>query len=283
MARPLRIEYPGALYHVISRGNGYQNIFRNDKDCHKFLDWIESAVDIHNLICHAYCLMDNHYHLLIETPEGNLSKAMRDINGNYTQWFNARHKTVGHLFQGRYKAFVIEKEIYLLEVARYIALNPVRDNLVNHPREWKWSSYRYTAETKNQPVWLQSDWILGFFGKKKTEARKQYRQFVKEGLGKNPYDDASHGILLGSPQFIHWLWETQTNDKEELKEIPRQQRTVGRPSLEDLFYSVTTIQERGNAIRFARKRCGYLNSEIARYLGLSNSTIGKIVNNKYHV
>lgn len=109
MARPLRVEYPGALYHVMSRGNAFQNIFLDNRDREAYLDHLKSAVKNHNLICHAYCLMGNHSHLLLETPDPNLSQAMRDLNGNYTQWFNAKHKRVGHLFQGRYRAFVIEK------------------------------------------------------------------------------------------------------------------------------------------------------------------------------
>ncbi|MFH1404865.1 MAG: transposase [Patescibacteria group bacterium] len=284
MARPLRVQYPGALYHVISRGNACQDIYYDDLDRKKFLDWIENAVETHNLIVHAYCLMNNHYHLLLETPDANLSNAMRDINGNYTQWFNAKHKTAGHLFQGRYKAFVIEKELYLLEVARYIVLNPVRAKLVNCPGQWRWSSYKSTAEVKRTPKWLHTDWMLGFFGKGKKEARELYRKFIKDGKGANdPHKETTNSILLGSPQFVHWIWETCTHGSEELKEHPREQRIVGRPTLNELFEDVETIKERSNTIRIAKKRCGYLNTEIANHLGLSNSTIGKIVNNKYNV
>ncbi|MFH1405400.1 MAG: transposase [Patescibacteria group bacterium] len=281
MARPLRVEYPGALYHVISRGNGYQDIYRNDNDREKFLHWIANAVEIHNIICHAYCLMDNHYHLLIETPDANLSKAMRGINGNYTQSFNARHKTVGHLFQGRYKAFVIEKEMYLLEVARYIVLNPVRDKSVKHPREWRWSSYRYTAEGKEPPQWLHIDWILGYFGKNVKNAKKRYRQFIKDGFdADDPYNGISNGFLLGSPQFVHWIWETQTNGSEEIKEHTREQRVVGRPSLDEIFEGVETKIERNSVIIFARIRCGYSASEIAKHINLHYVTISRILNER---
>jgi putative transposase len=277
MVRPLRVEYPNALYHVMSRGNGYQNIFKDEKDRLKFLDWTKDAVEVHNLICHAYCLMDNHYHLLIETPDANLSRAMRDINGNYTQWFNARHKTVGHLFQGRYKACVVEKETYLLEVARYIVLNPVRANLVVHPRQYKWSSYRATAELRKSPDYLHTDWILGHFGEQRKEAQKKYRRFVKDGFSADdPHEEVKNGFLLGSPQFIHWIWETQTNGSEEIKCHPREQRIVGRPTLEEIFESITTKEERNGAIKLARLRCGYLNTEIASYLGLHWTTVGQI-------
>jgi putative transposase len=281
MARPLRVEYPGALYHVISRGNAYQKIFRDDKDRIKFLDWIKDAVELHNLICHAYCLMDNHYHLLIETPDGNLSKAMRDLNGNYTQWFNARHKSVGHLFQGRYKAFVIEKETYLLQVARYIILNPIRAKLVDHPKDWKWSSYRFTAHFDKTPTWFHSDWIINFFGEKKEDAQKCFRKFINNGIDANdPHNDSKNGFVLGSPQFVHWIWETQTSGSEKLKEHSREQRIVGRPSLSEIFENVKTKDERDVAIKFARFRCGYLTTEIAEYAGLHRSVVGKISRKK---
>ncbi|MFH1649572.1 MAG: transposase [Candidatus Woesearchaeota archaeon] len=277
MARPLRIEYPGALYHIISRGNGYQDIYKDDQDRLNFFDRIKDAVEIHNLIIHAYCLMGNHYHLLIETPDANLSKAMRDINGNYAQWFNVKHQTVGHLFQDRYKSYVIEKEAYLLEVARYIVLNSVRANLVGHPRDWNWSSYNSTAGNNKTCDWLHSDWILGFFGKEKKTAQKQYRQFVKDGIdADDPHDNVKNGFLLGSPQFVHWIWEEHTNGFEKLKEHPREQRIVGRPTLQELFEDIKLKEERNAIIRLARIRCGYLTTEIADIVGLDPSTVGKI-------
>jgi len=283
MARPIRIEYPGALYHVISRGNDHHDLYLDDQDRQKFLDWIEDAVEMHQLICHAYCLMDNHYHLLIETKEANLSKAMRDINGNYTQSFNVRHKHVGHLLQGRYKAFVIEKETYLLAVARYIVLNPVRAKLVKHPRQWKWSSYLSTAEAQDHPQWLCTDWILKLFGKEKRIAQKQYRQFVKAGTDVgDPYDEVKNGFLLGSPQFVDWIWQAKTNGLEKKKEYSREQRIVGRPTLDELFSDVQTKEDRNRIIRLARFRCGYLSSEIARHLGLDSSVIARISRGKYN-
>lgn len=277
MARPLRIEYPGALYHIMSRGNGYQNIFKDDKDRHKFLNWIQDAAEVHNLILHAYCLMDNHYHLLLETPDANLSRAMRDINGNYTQWFNAKHKTVGHLLQGRYKAFVIEKETYLLKVARYIVLNPVRAKLISHPGQYKWSSFNATSRFKKPPKYLHTDWILQCFGQQRKEAQRKYSEFVKDGYdANNPHEEIKDNLLLGSPQFIHWIWETQTNGAEELKEHLREQRIVGRPTLDDIFGNIKTKEERDLAIKLARFRCGYLNTEIANHLGLHSTTVGQI-------
>lgn len=282
MARPLRIEYPGAFHHVMSRGNAYQDIYLNDQDRRAFLKNLQHCIELHNLICHAYCLMDNHYHLLIETPDANLSSAMRDINGNYTQKFNARHKRTGHVLQGRYKAYVIEQELYLLEVVRYIVNNPVEEKMVDHTKEWVWSSFKATSGMLKAPKWLETDFTLGLFSKDRKESQKQYRKFVKEGINRgSPYDQLKEGVILGSPQFIDWVWETQTNGIEEVKEIPRDQRIVGRPSLEEIFEDEMTKDERDTAIKFARFRCSYLTTEIAKHVGLERSVVGRISRGKY--
>lgn len=138
MARPLRIEYAGALYHVTSRGNAQEAIYREDKDRRDYYSVVAEVCERFNWVIHAYCLMDNHYHLLVETPEGNLSKGMRHLNGVYTQRFNQNHARVGHVFQGRYKAILVQKESYLLELARYIVLNPVRARMVRSAKDWPW-------------------------------------------------------------------------------------------------------------------------------------------------
>jgi len=145
MTRPLRLEFSGALYHVTSRGDGREAIFLDNEDREIFLGVLSSVCERFNWCVHAYCLMDNHYHLLIETPDANLSKGMRQLNGVFTQSFNRKHKRVGHVFQGRYKAIIVQKESYLLELARYIVLNPVRAGMVRSAKDWPWSSYRKTA------------------------------------------------------------------------------------------------------------------------------------------
>ena len=164
MSRPLRIEYPGALYHITARGNAKQDIFFSDEDCHRFLELLGREIDQQRWLCHAYCLMGNHYHLLIETPEANLVKGMSRLNSVYTQYVNRRHERVGHLFQGRYKSIVVEKEGYLKELCRYIVLNPVRAGLVESPELWRWSSFRTTMGLDSEPVWLYKDWLLTLFG-----------------------------------------------------------------------------------------------------------------------
>jgi REP element-mobilizing transposase RayT len=160
MARPLRIEFPGALYHVTARGNARQDIFLNDEDRQQFLKILERVVSRFHLLLHAYCLMDNHSHLVVETPEANLSKAMRQLNGVYTQAFNRRHDRVGHVLQGRFKAIVVDRDSYLLELCRYVVLNPVRAKTTRKPDTYPWSSYRATAGLAATPAFLAVDWLL---------------------------------------------------------------------------------------------------------------------------
>src|SRR6185295_167128 len=180
MARPLRIEFSGAVYHVTSRGNARQNIVVDDRDRSQFLAVLAHVVDRYGWLCHAYCLMDNHYHLLLETPQPNLSLGMRQLNGRYTQGFNRRHTRVGHLLQGRFTAILVEKEAHLLELCRYVVLNPVRAKLVSHPRRWAWSSYRATVGETRAPAWLRTDWILGQFGSRVGVAREQPARTIRE-------------------------------------------------------------------------------------------------------
>ena len=145
MTRPLRIEYPGAVYHITSRGNEKKAISKDEQDHENFLNTLQRVNKRYNWLCHAYCLMTNHYHLLIETPDGNLSLGMRQLNGVYTQLYNKRHQRNGHLFQGRFKGILIQKDSHLLEVCRYVVLNPVRAKMAESPEQWRWSSYRATA------------------------------------------------------------------------------------------------------------------------------------------
>jgi len=160
MARPLRIEFPGAVYHITSRVNEKKKIFRDDQDHSTFLTILHRVVVRYNWLCHAYCLMNNHYHLLVETPEGTLSIGMRQINGVYTQLFNKRYERVGHLFEGIFKGILVQKDSHLLEVCHYIVLNPVRAKVAEAPYKWKWSSYWATAGLVKPHVCLSTDWMM---------------------------------------------------------------------------------------------------------------------------
>jgi putative transposase len=268
MARPLRLEYPGAVYHVTSRGNARQDIVLDDRDRILFLEKLTHVIDRFGWRCHAFCLMDNHYHLLIETPQPNLSRGMRQLNGTYTQATNRRHQRVGHLFQGRFTAILVEKEAHLLELCRYVVLNPVRAKLVNHPRLWAWSSYRETAGERPAPAWLWTDWILGHFGTRQGEAQMRYRQFVADGReGPRPWEQLTGQIYLGSEAFI-----AQHQPDRVIRDIPRRQTQAVRPPLKDMF------QRRGNEghlIAMAYRRYGYRLREIAEHLGVHEVTVSR--------
>jgi REP element-mobilizing transposase RayT len=181
MARPLRIEFSGALYHVTSRGDKRDDIYLDNADRECFLSVLSDVCERCNWVIRAYCLMTNYYHLLVETPDGNLAIGMRQLNGVYTQRFNREHKRVGHVFQSRYKTIIVQKEAYLLELARYIVLNPIRARMVRCARDWPWSSYRETSEQRSAPKWLKTDWILSAFGQKISLVTRAYRLFVSKG------------------------------------------------------------------------------------------------------
>lgn len=282
MARPLRIEYDGALYHITSRGNEQKPIFKDDTDRNIFLDTLYKVNKRYNWTCHAYCLMDNHYHLIIETPDGNLSKGMRQLNGVYTQAFNKRHKRVGHIFQGRYKAILIQKESHLLEVCRYVVLNPVRAKSIKSIEDWKWSSYRATAGIDKSHSCLTTDWILGQFAQKKWAAERRYREFVEAGIGpKGIWKSVKYQSILGSDEFIEKLIG-YARGYEDIKEIPKSQRYINRQTLKGIFKKDMLLdkKERNKQIKEAINRYGYSQKEVADYLGLYYTTISRIVNGK---
>jgi REP element-mobilizing transposase RayT len=278
MARPLRLEYPSAVYHITSRGNGRNPIFDDDRDRKGFLFTLDDVVQRYRWICHAYCLMENHYHLLIETPEANLSRGMRQLNGVYTQRFNRRHKKTGHLFEGRFKAILVEKENYLLELCRYVVLNPVRAGMIERPESWKWSSYRPTAGFQRAPNYLKIDWILGLFDSRKSLAQKKYREFVREGIGQGaPRGKIRGQIFIGEEGFIK-KFKDLLEDKKEVKEIPRLHRVAGRSSLQEIFTQRLGKGTRDAKIYLAHVDYGYTLKEIADYLGIHYTTVSKALN-----
>jgi putative transposase len=268
MSRPLRIEFPGAVYHVTGRGNARQRIYRSDADREAFLATLAHVVDRYGWRCHAYCLMDNHYHLLIETPKANLSIGMRQLNGRYTQTYNRHHRRVGHLFQGRFKAILVEKEAHLLELCRYVILNPVRAKAVKQPGEWKWSSYRATAGEAMAPEYMTIDWILAQFGTRTHGAQKQYQGFVAEGIGTpGPWERLQGQIYLGGRAFVK-----KHQPDRVIREVPRKQTQAHRPGLKELFGSK---REHDSVIMEAYRRYGYRMAEIAGHLGVHYSTVSR--------
>ena len=282
MVRPLRIEYPGAVYHVTSRGNDRKDIFKDDQDRESFLHTLHRVNERYNWICHAYCLMGNHYHVLIETPEGNLSIGMQQLNGLYTQGFNKRHRRTGHLFQGRYKAVLIQKETHLLEVCRYVVLNPVRAGIVAGPEDWIWSSYGGTVGKEGAHRCLTSEWVIRQFSDNKAKGQRAYGQFVRSGIGKESiWSEVKGQTILGHSEFADSLVDYLDGYKEVL-EIPRSQRYVNRPTLERLFEenAIKDKKKRNRRIAQAILEHGYSQSEIARHLGMHYSTISNLLREK---
>jgi len=282
MTRPLRIEYAGAVYHITSRGNEKKAVFKDDQDRINFLNTLQHVKKRYNWLCHAYCLMDNHYHLLIETPDGNLSLGMRQLNGVYTQLFNKRHQRTGHLFKGRYKSILIQKDSYLLEACRYVVLNPIRARMVDRPDAWKWSSYRATAGREVPAVCLTRDWLLGQFNRTKIKAEKEYRKFVEGGIGQETIWSAIKGqSILGEDDFVEGLI-SHIKKHHDIPEIPKSDRYVNRPSLDKIFPKnvVLNKKKRDKNIFDAVQKYGYTQQQIAAHLNMHYSTISNLVRGK---
>jgi REP element-mobilizing transposase RayT len=244
MTRPLRIEYSGAVYHITARGNARQNIFLDDSDRSLFLEVIRNTVTRYNWLCHGFCLMDNHYHLLLETPDPNLSLGMRHLNGVYTQHFNRKHLRVEHVFQGRFKSVLVDKEAHLLELCRYIVLNPVEAKMVFHPSQYSWTSFNFTAKSIKKPSFLSVDWVVGQFSRKRRDTRRLYREFVVgkiDGSIDKPWKKLVDQVILGDEDFVSYIQELIA-EKKEIKEIPKSQRYVGRPPLSAIF-SVDSLNQ----------------------------------------
>jgi len=274
MARPLRIEFPNALYHVTSRGNRREDIYLEDNDRFNFLQILTLVCERYNWVCHSYCLMSNHYHLLIETPDANLSQGMRQLNGVYTQKFNRNHNRDGHVFQGRYKAILIQKDSYLLELSRYIVLNPVRAGMVRFAGEWPWSSYRSIAGMVPIPDWLQVDWLLSCFAKRKKQAIKEYRSYVSLGKGEaSPWESLRNQIYLGNEAFVSEMQE-KVEIGSDLSEIPSAQK---RKMVKPIEHYLKIASTRNQGIHFAYQSGGYSMKAIADNLGLHYSSVSKII------
>ena len=296
MARPLRIEFPGALYHLTARGNAGQDIFLGARDSQRFLDLLGEVATRLRWRCIAYCLMTNHYHLVVETPAPNLSHGMRQLNGRYTQAFNFRHQRDGHLFQGRYQAILIDREAYLKEVCRYVVLNPVRAGLAPDVRAWRWSSYRATLASgraatgqggqggRNRagaaPDWLAVRDLLALFAEAPEAAAQIYAGFVAEGAGgaagapegrTGLWDRLEGQIYLGAAGFAEAM-RARIGAKGEASEIPRVQRQAPpRP----LPAFVRGFADRREAMARAHLEGGYSQAEVARHFGVHYSTVSR--------
>lgn len=274
MARPLRIEFAGALYHVTARGNAQGDIYLDNADREEFLRLLTLTLKRYDWYCHAYCLMDNHYHLLIETGTASLSKGMKIVNGSYTQYFNRHHKRVGHIFQGRFKAILVQKDSYLLELARYIVLNPVRAEMVHHAKQWPWSSYRATAGLMKPSECLTTDWILTGFAKTRKTAQERYVEFVRDGKGQpSIWAKLRNQIYLGDDEFVEDM-QCKLKPKQSLKDIPKKQKQAPKKALIEFEQRYT---DRDTAMAVAYLSGHYTLSEVGEHFGVSYATVSRAV------
>lgn len=278
MARPLRIEFPGALYHVTSRGDNKCTIFRNSKDRNKFLSIYSEISARLQWITYAWCLMGNHFHLVVETPEPNLSEGMRVLNGTYTQYVNRAHARTGHLFQGRFHSIIVDRDSYLLEVVRYVILNPVRAGLASSPEEWPWSSFKATVGLETPPEWLDTGFTLDAVAESKgSREQKQafFAAYVESGIAgsRSPLDDLRQQIYLGDDRFIAQAQE-KIQSGANLSDIVRKQK---RPPLERLEDFEQAFPDRKKAMAEAYFSGHYSQAEISRFFAVHTSTVSKAV------
>jgi len=287
MARPLRLEYPGALYHVTSRGNVQDEIYLCDEDRDQFIDLLRDEVVQQGWICYAWCLMDNHYHFLVETPESNLSRGMQRLNGRYTQAFNRRHGRVGHVFQGRYKGILVEKESHLLELCRYIVLNPVRAGMVSEVGDWAWSSYHSVIYNEDND-WLAAHLLLSLFASQRDEALSRYIRFVQEAVGAVcPWDQLRGQVYLGGDEFLA-ASRAKVERLSLARDIPLKQQHPERPDpatvlsdvadaygvkVDGLFDRRLNQEAYQTAVFLLRRAC---NLSLKRVADLAGVSIGRV-------
>ena len=281
MARPLRIEFPGAVYHVTSRGNRREPIFVNDHDRHALLGVVAQSLSRFDAEILSYCLMGNHYHFVLHTRQPNLSLLMRHINGVYTQTFNRQHNKVGHLFQGRFKAILVDRDVYLLEVCRYVELNPVRAKLAKTPQAWLWSSYRAHVGLEDSPAWLDTDglhgYLLGRTPRTTADHRRaadRYARLVESAYDVRLWDTAlRQQIYLGDEAFVERMQALVEPRRANAREIPRAQRHKTR----SLAQWLNTCESREEALLRAHTESALSLSAIAREIGLSVSRVSRLI------
>ncbi len=284
MARPLRIEFPGAIYHVTSRGDRREAIYQDDVDKQAQLDVIAQALDRFDAQLLAYCLMGNHYHLVLHTRQGNLSRLMRHVNGVYTQRYNRRHSVVGHLLQGRFKAILVDRDAYLLALCRYVERNPVAAGIVSDVAEWPWSSYRAHIGQCATPAWLDSDglhgYLLGRAAETKEDRRvacKRYAQHVAHAPASDGsfWQDALQGqVFLGDKLFAERMRQLAQPTRRAASEVPREQRLQHR-SWADCV--AICKGNRNDALHMAYRDSGITMTRLAQLTGLSISHVSRLI------
>lgn len=282
MARPLRVEHEGAVYHILSRGNKAECIFQENADKEYFLQVLRQAAVKYGIEAYAYCIMGNHYHLLMGVPLGLLSKVMHMIQSSFGSYMTRERKWIGHVFAGRYKSLCVEKEEYLLELSRYIHLNPVRAGLVKSPGEYAWSSYRYYAGMEKKPEWIHMEWLLQEYGTTYTIAQRKYREFIGAGIITSalfPSDRVVGQAVLGTKKFIGKVVKGMTKGTE-LKDVTSKRFYSKGIDLDDLYRAVCRyyrIKEivkgrkggcsRDMFVYLAKRQTAAMNAEIGQRAG----------------
>lgn len=280
MSRPVRIEFPGANHYVSC--HAFQNLilFKNDDDRGVFLSLLESVVNQFQWVLHGYVLLEDHFHLLLEVPQANLSKGMRQLNGVYTQHYNRRYKRKGVLFRGRFNSVLFEKETYLSRLYRHMVLNPVRQKECTSIDKYKWSSHRQVTGATDVHAFVSTEDILSQFGKRQLSCQNKYKAFIKSGADENPpLGEKRHQVLLGSDKFIYQV-QPLLNGKKNTK---RKAAAAGKKrSLASLFSEVENLSrlERNMVIARAHLELHYTLADIGDHLGLHYTTVSKVVNGK---
>jgi len=283
MARPLRIEYDGACYHVTARGNEGKRIYRNKSDYRQFKWYMTEAKEKFNCLYHAYVLMPTHYHLLIETPDGNLSEIMQYVNSSYAMYHNTKWERIGHLFQGRYKSILVERDSYFLELNRYLHLNPVRADIVEQPDDYVYSSYHAYVGNRNDSL-ITTEYVLGMFGNNERQARKRYREFVTDGLShdlENPFKHVIGQAILGSEEFVTRTLKGLNAHETRSPDIAYKGAFSHRPGVETIlrvvsdYYGVSREDLLTTRNREYRMMAIYL---LKTHTPLTNTDIGKLFN-----
>jgi len=275
----MRIEYPGAVYHIYARGNRRRDIFLDREDRVRFVRYLEECCRRQELLLHSYCLMGNHYHLLLETVASNLARSMHLLNGRYARCFNHRHDLSGHVFQGRYGAILVQKGSYLLELARYVALNPVRARIVHRPDEYDWSSLRTELGLpRREPAADVTGFIRRQFAAEQGDAAESYLAYVMEGISKpSPLESVTGDIALGSKAFVDSVARRISAGLD--RGITSSQKRLCREPLDSLFGDGVRKERtrRDAAILDAVANHGYRQKEVATYLGLHPVTVCRIL------
>jgi REP element-mobilizing transposase RayT len=285
MARPWRIQYEDAVYHVMARGVAQGMIFLTEDDYHRFLECLERVVEKFHLEIFAFVLMGNHYHLFLRTPEGNLSRAIQWLQTSYTMYYNFKHNRCGHLFQGRYKSILVGEESYWQILSFYIHLNPIRAGIVKDINEYKWSSYHNYVRMKKIHKWVLCEEVLRGFGKDEKEQKAKYQQLIMETSGqeKKILNEIKYGLVLGSEEFVKWVQRKFANQKVVYEQSPYKMRKLRGDKVKDRVLGEIMQEFNIESNKLVEKRRGESNLPrdvgmyiLNRYSGLFNKEIGKV-------